>query len=87
MIVGGDYVYLNGDLTQIQLQGQPGAQVQLNAINDNGEFVGTYTGSDGEFGFAAATPEPGALGALLAGVFGLAIRRRRMLRTFREVVS
>lgn len=74
-IVGGDYLYQNGSLTQIQLQGSSG--VQINAINDEGVFVGTANGTNGQFGFEAATPEPGALLALLAGIATLALVRYR----------
>jgi hypothetical protein len=76
-IVGGDYIYAHGAFTQIQLDNQTGASVQINAVNDGGEFVGTYTNGNGEFGFSA-TPEPGALGVLLAGLCGIAMQRRRM---------
>ena len=48
-IVGGNDEYSNGAFAQIQLKGQTGAQVQINAINDTGEIVGTYTNGCGEF--------------------------------------
>jgi hypothetical protein len=77
-IVGGDYLYNNGFLTQVDLKGE--SNVQINAINDNGYFVGTADGPSGQIGFEVTTPEPFAGIPLLAGVCGLAILRFRTRR-------
>jgi hypothetical protein len=72
VIVGGDYLDRNGILSQISLAGASG--VQINAINDEGNFVGTANDSNGQFGFEA-TPEPFAGLPLAAGLLALATRR------------
>ncbi len=77
-IVGGDYLYHNGFLTQIQLAGESG--VQINAINDEGSFVGTANGADGQIGFEVTTPEPFTGVPLIAGLCGLAFLRFRTRR-------
>jgi hypothetical protein len=85
LIAGGDYLYYypRSSLIQVDLPGQSG--VQINAINDLGQFVGTANGSNGQFGFEAATPEPYAGLPLLAGVCAIALLRLRARRRSREL--
>jgi hypothetical protein len=78
-IVGGNYLYHNGFLTQIQLQNE--TSVQINAINDQGVFVGVANGPGGQVGFETATPEPFAGLPLLGGIGWLVLRRLRNRRS------
>ena len=77
VIVGGDYLYFypSNIYTQVNLQGESG--IQINAINDLGQFVGTANGSDGQIGFAVTTPEPYEGLPLLVGMGAIALRRFR----------
>jgi hypothetical protein len=77
VIVGGDYLDRNGILSQINLAGASG--VQINAINDEGNFVGAANDSNGQFGFEA-TPEPFDGLPLAAGLLALAGHRFRNRR-------
>ncbi len=80
VIVGGDYLYFypSNVYTQVNLQGESG--IQINAINDLGQFVGTANGSDGQIGFAVTTPEPYEGFPLLVGMGAIALRRFRARR-------
>jgi hypothetical protein len=84
-IVGGNYLYHNGFLTQIQLNGE--TSVQINAINDQGVFVGVANGPGGQIGFETTTPEPFTGLPLLGGVGWLALRRFRTRRSSTQAAA
>ena len=84
-IVGGDFLYNKGFFTQIQLNGE--TSVQINAINDQGYFVGSANGPGGQVGFETITPEPFAGIPILAGLCALGILRFRTRRLRTRIAS
>ena len=66
ILADGGFLYVSNKATET-----------LKKYTDTGVFVADITGGPGAFDIIPMVPEPGAGGLLLAGLAGLALRRRR----------